>query len=178
MRVNFPKPVAQNQLQSIRPIPSTNILEPKQNVFVTKPSITPAMQIQTQAQNDERLKEEEDNFKTLVKDKLSKLDDFMINLKDKQDQLFNQKISTPIIVESQQNVQQHQPLLEKKTTRVKKTYYPISDTMWQEIKSSYTDIPDSYKSKMYSDGTSFYAELKGKKTLLDGKAYLKIINNK
>ena len=123
-------------------------------------------------------------FQELVKDKLSKIDEILIALKEKQDLILTsqsslvqnqplQEFQTP-----QHQLQQPEPTLQKKQSRNKRTYYPITESMWSTIKATYQDLNDDYKSHTLSDGENYYVECKGKKILLDGKGYLKLLNSK
>ena len=77
---------------------------------------------------------------------------------------------------------QKNEFLSKKKERdhPKKTYLEISDRMWNDLVSSgpFSDMPDDYRDKIYSDGVDHYVEFKGKKIPLDGKALLKILSLK
>lgn len=176
-KTNFPKPIhQQTPIGGLRP---TNILEAneKKNIFSKPlvsipPQTTPIQQTPHITQQPSNSKEE-DEFKDMVKERLSKIDEFLVLMKEKQDTIFNNNIP-------QNNQPPSEPpkqTVEKKT-RGKKTYYKITDNMWNEIKTNYVDLPDKYKVHTYSDGTDFYVEHKNKKILLDGKCYLKLLNDK
>ena len=180
----FPKPIQQSPTPNV--LRSTNLVESsekKMNVFTKQPSVVEnppvATSIPVITQSIDLTKLEEDSFKNLVRDKLSKIDEFMILMKDKQDQI-TQSLSTPATSTSviQPVIQQTSQSDVKKSGRTKKTYYKINDTMWSDIKSAYVDLADKYKELAYSDGTNYYIEHKNKKVLLDGKGYLKILNDK
>lgn len=170
----FPKPIS--QIPSVGGLKPNNILEmnEKKNVFKqANPQLTP--QQLTPQQIDEKPKDE-DLFKDMVKERLAKIDEFLVIIKEKQDQLNQTSASVP----TQQPANTVIPQLQKKESkpRSKRTYYKINDTMWNDIKSSFVDLADHYKNNAYSDGTSYYIEHRGKKVLLDGKGYLKILNDK
>ena len=169
----FPKPIS--QMPTVGGLRSTNIIESsesRKNVFnppLTKPMQSPIHHTPSQPQIEST--KEEELFKDMVKEKLGKIDEFLISIKEKQDQLLSSNPSSQ---------QVSIPQLSKGTPkgRSKKTYYKITDTMWNDIKSSFVDLPEAYKNNAYSDGTSYYVEHKNKKILLDGKGYLKILNDK
>jgi len=66
----------------------------------------------------------------------------------------------------------------QQTKEQKKTYFNVPDRIWNEIKSKYPELPEEVKSRVYSDGTEMYIEIKKKKMPLDGKCVLKILNEK
>lgn len=183
----YPKPIS--QIPSVNTFKPTNLVEAsekKNNIFnkqPTQPVLTPIPELQSSSlpQNDS-FKIEEDSFRELIKTKLTKIDEFLITMKDKQDTLYDFVKNNP-----QSQIPPPAPIqlppqtvteTSQKQSRTKKTYYKINETMWSEIKSSFTDLPDKYKDTTYSDGSNYYVDHKNKKLLLDGKTYLKLLNNK
>ena len=188
----FPKPLG--GVPSLKPQSAT--IYDKPNVFQNKQSfsdivqpvstpqhvqqpIQPSVQPTQPSVSDAKVLELEKTFKDIINEKLVKIDDFLINIKEKQDMIYN-NMSQPqntVNVSSEQVVKAAEPV-KKKGGRGKKTYYNITDSMWNEIKQTYVELGEAFKSKTYSDGESYYVEHKNKKILLDGKGYLKLINDK
>ena len=140
-----------------------------------------------------KLEEDRANFEVMVKDKFSKVDEILMLLKEKQDVLLtahtekqqlqndhhanqnpNLMPSQPQEISGNRN---EQPVISGKL-RTKRTYYPITETMWENVKSSYPDLPESAKSSIFSDGVGYFLESKNKKIELDNKAVLKLLNKK
>ncbi len=153
-------------------------------------------------------------FEDIVKNKLSKVDELIIALTEKQES--QQKMSNGVSTQSlksnnsiinaiinpevsgeayprvsgeayprvsgeartQGSDDGLKTLTGKKTTRNKKTYYNITDSMWGDIRTKYSELPEGYRGKTFSDGEIFYVEHKNKKIVLDGKGLLKILNSK
>lgn len=136
-------------------------------------SMIPRNNVMVQEDSFTQLKPE---FEQLLRDKLTKIDDILVNLKERFDKSDNVKPKYDNYEEVKMNEPVTNKVLEK--SRSKRTYYKITDTMWNEVKNRFTEIPEEYKSKTYSDGVDYYIEHKNKKIILDGKALLKVLNNK
>jgi hypothetical protein len=134
----------------------------------------PAQQPHTPQTSEINIKAE---FEYLVKEKLGKIDDILVALKEKQDALTtetenlkknpNPVIPTPtptFVVEPE------------KKKRTKKSYYTVTDNMWDIVKQKFPDLSDKYRKDTYSDGTDYYVDIKNKKTFLDNKCVLKLLN--
>lgn len=120
-------------------------------------------------------------FENLVRDKLSKLDEVLLALQEKQDLMNSYIKDKPNLLDSANVNKNNVPVINTKLDKVvrsKKTYYNITDNMWNEIKTTYPELPDTYRVKTYSDGTQYYIDAKNKKIPLDNKALLKILNMK
>lgn len=112
-------------------------------------------------------------FENLIREKLSKVDEVLLALKDK-----SEKISEPVHKKVEENglkLDSHKVKMSEK--KKKRSFFPITDNMWFEIKQKFTDLPDTYRNSALSDGVDYYVNYKNKKVLLDGKGYLKILNN-
>jgi len=131
--------------------------------------------------NDKNQYEELKNyFSTTLTEKLSKIDDLIILLNEKQDKT---KINTMEIVPTTTTVANVAAtecgggeLLQQKTKRAKKTYFRITDQIWIKVKENFPELTEKDKVNVYSDGEIFYYDLGGKKIKLDNKCYLKILN--
>jgi hypothetical protein len=126
-------------------------------------------------------------FENLIREKLGKIDDILIALKERQE-------PKPVLLKSQNHPEHFgghdnnihsnpEALTESKKApeqapRSKKTYYGITESMWGEIKDKYKELADEHRNHTFSDGTNYYVEVKNKKILLDGKGFLKILNLK
>jgi hypothetical protein len=124
---------------------------------------------QPEEDNYKKLKDEFQNF---VSEKLSKVDEIWNLIKHSQ---ISKETSNEInTLPNVQNIIKPIP----KEIRTKRTYYKVTDTMWNDIKTKFTELPDSYKELSYSDGKDYFIDFKNKKTLLDNKLLLRIINMK
>ena len=127
-------------------------------------------------------------FEKIVKQKLEKIDEVLDALKARHDKIYEEQaivqetLSSPLINNSLSNQPQQKitnaTLLKSQTPRTKKTYYQIIESMWTDVKSKFPDLSDELKSKIYSDGTDYYVDMKNKKCLLDNKLLLKILSKK
>jgi ElaB/YqjD/DUF883 family membrane-anchored ribosome-binding protein len=133
---------------------------------------------QTSVENKESaidIKKMKEDFENVLKEKLVKVDEFMNEIKERQDKL--EKNTSEKLSQKVENV----PVIKQNATekqRTKKTYYSISESMWNEVKSRMPELPDNYKNQLYSDGVDVYVNEKNKKSLLDTKMLLKLINKK
>ena len=124
-----------------------------------------------------KLDEDRIAFEQMVKDKLSHVDEVLNLLKEKQDILLTSHAEKQQLSNNEQPVVQSKPI-ETPKLRTKRTYYPITDTMWENVKTSYPDLPDSAKSVVFSDGNGYFLDSKNKKVELDNKSVLKLLNKK
>lgn len=122
--------------------------------------------------HDDNYKKLKDEFQNFVSEKLSKIDEIWNLIKHSQ---ISKETSNEVhTLPNAQNIIKPIP----KETRTKRTYYKVTDTMWSDIKTKFTELPDSYKELSYSDGKDYFIDFKNKKTLLDNKLLLRIINMK
>jgi hypothetical protein len=118
------------------------------------------------------------DFEMLVRDKLGKIDEILIALKDKQDAMMGSEVGG-VQTGLKAPPADYRPIeIDKKQPRSKRTYYPITTNMWQDVKGKFPDLPEDIKPKVFSDGENYYIDTKNKKTLLDNKALLKLLNKK
>ena len=93
------------------------------------------------------------------------------------------------MVKREESVMPKQELLKPEPTkaatkspivRTKRSYYPITETMWGggDLKAKFIEFPHEMKSKVFSDGESYYVETQYKKNLLNNNLLLKLLNNK
>jgi hypothetical protein len=179
-----------NQANSKFQIPSANLnkmfeSKPPTNMVRVDPPINTTPQYQQP--QVEKYQEIEDNsraeFETLVRERLGKIDEVLLLLKEKQETM-NKPIEVTQEKQAPQQIPQSflqpKPKIEKadKAPRSKRTYYNITENMWGEVRSRFPDLPEEFKTKTYSDGTEFYVESKNKKLMLDNKTVLKILNQK
>ena len=178
----------QNQLDSSKCFVS-QVETPNPNYSGNIHQILPKSEI---TNNPEEVKHISLEFEQLVKEKLGKIDEILIALKEKQQGPNEIKYQepqhlAPPPVNHQIPIQQPAipvtaPVFNiqktEKVSKGKKTYYNITDNMWTELKNKYTELPDEFRTKTFSDGTNYYVEMKNKKILLDGKGLLKLLNTK
>jgi hypothetical protein len=128
----------------------------------------------------EEIKKSSVEFEDMVKTRLSKIDEFMLAMKENQYKKEEPvPIGVPIKIESfaPEKVTSEQKIIpEKKQRGFKKTYLPISDMMWDGILQQFPEIPKEYRDRTFSDGNDYFIDTNKKKNVLDGKEYLKIIN--
>lgn len=71
------------------------------------------------------------------------------------------------------------PAIVKPEKKQKKTYYQISDKIWEDtIIKNYPEMPPEYRELIYGDGVDYYVCNKKKKSKLNDKEMLKILNKK
>lgn len=172
------------------PQPSTIKLDPpfKQTIIVPQPQEI-KQEILQEKQHDKQEEILRLQFETLVKDKLGRIDEILVALKEKQDAFALQHRSEPTPQSTPAPIFFPTPAPNTainltpvqdtaKQVRTKKTYYNITDSMWMDVKTKYPELPDSCRAGTFSDGTNYYVENKNKKLLLDNKTLLKILNKK
>ncbi len=133
-------------------------------------------------------------FERIVREKLDKLDNVLLSLKEKQDGISEIKLESknlpPKVIESNllnvgqtipniiQNVPNQLNVGQIIPKRTKRSYYPITDNMWNDVQVKFPDIPLDIKQKIYSDGLDYFVDTKNKKSLLNNKIILKLLNKK
>lgn len=162
-----------------------------------------------------------EEFECLIKEKLGKIDEIMLALKEIQDAKNVLPPLTPSLVKEQEswkstglpivnqetdngreinrfqassggagkrdpnsnsfnNIQPYDTdnMLTKKRTRFKRSYYPVTENKWNELKTAFSELTDEHKKLVFSDGEKNYIELKNKKVELNYKAILKLLSKK
>lgn len=163
--------------KSQRPNPMflTNLIphEDSKPIISNKPSETPQSNISQE-------------FQTLINEKLGKIDEILVALKEKQEEMSSsiqkQGLGFKLSEIEQEKVGPELNSTFKAETKAKrnpkKSYFSITEQMWSNLKSNFPELSDNYKNQTFSDGDSFYVNINGSKKLLDNKLYLKLLNIK
>lgn len=165
----------------------------QQSVFPKPAETTKTFQVPFESKHQQPQQFDFENFQSnikkefaeLVNDKFGKIDEILMAIKEKQEQqsisaaIPDKKIAEPSPASiPDASIPTASSVPQKKKGRTKKTYYPITESMWNQVKSNFPDLPDDFKSKTTSDGEQCYIDVKGKKIPVDGKGVLKILNMK
>lgn len=158
------------------------------------PILTPTPttpQVASNNTSEEEYKKMKTELEGMFNEKFSKLDEMLMLLKEsnaKQNEIQKQvsnQVNPNQGTAHLQNMSFIQPkpnvietTIKEKQPRTKRTYYPITEMMWGEVKAKFVDLPDEYRSKTFSDGVDFFIEMQNKKNLLDNRLLLKILNKK
>ena len=123
---------------------------------------------------EEDYKKIREEMEEIMNKKMGKVDEILSLLKEGNSFTKKEEVAqnTPIF--------KPQPIITttEKKIRTKKSYYPITETMWNDLKVKFAEFPEELKSKVFSDGESYYVEMQNKKNLLDNKLLLKLLNKK
>lgn len=183
----FPNLPQQATSANYTQIPKTSEVFPKVSSEITssnpsneniRPPVAEICIKSTSQQNieEENYKRANSEFENMVRDKIGKIDEIMVTLKD----LAEKKQFTQQSLPPQENqITVHQPVAVKPTVqatkRVKRSYYPIPENRWNELKVTFPELQETHKNIVFSDGEKNYIELKNKKVELNYKAILKLL---
>lgn len=126
-------------------------------------------------------------LENMMKEKFGKVDEIMLLLKDMQEKKINgNNHQTQQFIDNNHRLQENelnnitpinvnQPIPKPAPKRFKRSYYPIPENRWNELKTNFPELNESHRSLVFSDGEKNYLEFKNKKIELNYKAILKLL---
>ena len=136
----------------------------------------------TNKTNNQEKNEIGEDFQKLINEKVGKIDEILIAIQSKQDEMqvkFDKPIDIPSGVATGAATGIADVRMGVEPKKKKRSYYNITDSMWKQVADNFPELCEKkFKSKVMSDGESFYVNLNKTKKLLDNKLYLKLLNDK